>query len=450
MSYLKLAQGIPDFSKAVISLWFRAPKEAVIRASESELPAGLENFSMMQNTLPLVTFGVPQQSKFYATSMHNVFAGYNSVPGAETPPAESISMRPYYVDEGSYDVDPCMIGLVCFSDGTFRLFFNVQMDNFMSITAAAHITTAIEWWSGSDPSAPLGGAGYTGNGVISAFPYVGIAAIEDASYTFNNQPEWFYVQSGETYEPDHWHHLLLSFDVGGSVSIGTPFASSACRLWYAIDDVDYRGPENLQPNRNIDGQFGSDAEHLDPNAILTDNAWRFSGQDPEWEASLYYENHYVGLPQGSYEGGSIKSGEMGFPAASKYVDGIFHVEMAEFQMWTGVTLDTAELEKRRAFVDADGVPVPPNRQSTAEDPRKGPVELLGKRPDVLLHRTKNWQVGQNTGSLGMTDDGEIIPTGQFVPTGQIDRYRPDPSLHGPQEPPPAVRLMRKQREHARL
>ena len=135
--------------------------------------------------------------------------------------------------------------------------------------------------------------------------------------------------------------------------------------------------------------------------------------------------------------------------------------MAEFQLFTGVTLDTSVEENRRAFVDEDGVPVPPEGKPPTEDKPDGekpPAEkLLGKRPDIVLHGSGDWSDGNNTGSLGVDNDGDNIPSGQFEPTGAIPSYTPDPSLHGPQSPSPTtrrkagpVRLTRKPVANARL
>jgi hypothetical protein len=422
MSYLHLPTGIPDFSKAVISLWCRAPKAKVEAAAQSRLvlEGGDPNFPILQGILPLVTFGQPQISKSYTTPLRNVAVIHPNPNDPLEPDSGTTYNTIIYAPGPDHDADPSYIGLYCASDGTFRFVFHFQMKDYMSFSATSFITTKMDIYSGADPSAPVP---TLGNGVVGLFPNVGVAKIQDVSYVDQLQPELFEVNSGNYYLPDDWHHVLFSFDIGGTVSIGTPFASSTCRLWYAIDDIDYRGAENMQPYRDTGGQWGPDT--LDPNAILTSNAWRYSGSDPNWQAIHYYQNHYVGLPAGSYTPPPIPAGghPFGIPAPTKYVDGIFQVEMAEFQMWTGVTLDTGVEKNRRAFVDKDGEPVPPD---AAE-------KLLGKRPENLLHGSRNWVNGRNTGSLGVSNDGALIPSGQFTPTGKIDPYKPDPSLHGPQQ-----------------
>jgi hypothetical protein len=113
---------------------------------------------------------------------------------------------------------------------------------------------------------------------------------------------------------------------------------------------------------------------------------------------------------------------------------IYTVEMAELQIFTGVTLDTGVEANRRTFIDferdADGNPIRNDDGKRTLKPvnPKQAEDLLGKRPDILLHGTTKWQAGKNTGSLGIDADGEEIPSGQFTPTGEIKKYSPDPSI----------------------
>ena len=438
MSYLTLAAGIPDFSKAVISFWFRVPRESVIAAANaSGIDAGGigigEGYTMLQQIIPLVTFGQQQVRTLYQEHLHDVAVLHPyTPPGADfsVPFPGTTYITPSYVYGGSYKEDPCFIGLLCNSDGTFSVVFKLQMDVSMSLGGGAvtYATTRMDIWSGSDPSAPTDTS--LGSGFVGLFPNIGYSTIAAVPEVDNGELEFFQVQANKQYEPDIWHHVLLSFDVGGLISIGTPFASSECRLWYAIDDKDYRGAENLQPYRDTGGMWGPD--NLDPNAILTRTAWRYSGYDPAWEATQYYKNHYIGLPSGTLSGVLVPSDEapIGIPSSTAYMDGIFRCEMAEFQMWTGVTLDTGVISNRRAFVDEDGKPVVP--EGTEDDPRSPAGRLLGKEPEILLHGSSDWKVGHNTGTIGIEEDSEgnkvDIPEGQFKPTAKIEAWEPDPSL----------------------
>jgi hypothetical protein len=96
--------------------------------------------------------------------------------------------------------------------------------------------------------------------------------------------------------------------------------------------------------------------------------------------------------------------------------------MAEFQMWTGQTLDTDNIETRRLFLDfkrdALGTPIPASGGAIGLmpiDPRV-PASVFGPQT-VLLTRTSNWQQGKNTGTTG----------GRFTPVGTILPY-PDPII----------------------
>jgi len=85
----------------------------------------------------------------------------------------------------------------------------------------------------------------------------------------------------------------------------------------------------------------------------------------------------------------------------------------------------------RAFVDDAGKSVDPAQAET----------LIGAKPVILLHGTGHWQKGTNTGPPDVIDPdtGEPAPdpAKALTPTGKIDAYSPDPSLHGPQGPSPS-------------
>src|SRR4029077_13757910 len=218
MSYLTLPDGIPNFAKAVISFWFRVPKDSAIAASKTKVDSGLENFEMLKSVLPLLTFGKPQKSKIYteATSDVAVIHPYSAVPGEPDP---GTTYNTIHYEEGpSYDVDPTYVGLFCNEDGSSSLIFHIQMgDVIQELRSTDHVTTKMDIWSGADPTAPHVAPG---NGVVSVFLDVGKATIDDVSDVQNAQPGWFEVGTNKALDPDEWHHVLLSFDVGGKVAIG--------------------------------------------------------------------------------------------------------------------------------------------------------------------------------------------------------------------------------------
>jgi hypothetical protein len=420
MSYLNLPKGIGNFSKAVISLWFRVPNDTVkglqpITASSTIMTRAITGINLFPFTVPLITFGQPQTKTIYNAVVKDISV-WHYTPSGGTSPIMALSD---YVANGEEPINPSFVGLDC-SNNEVRLVFNIQLGGRAPVVSSAWVTAKVDIYRrvGGEDFSP--GSGLV---VIDSFAY-GIYNLKDVSYIRTASPETFHVRSQEILKPDTWHHLLLSFDVSQSCTVGQPYPSSLCKLWYAIDDVDYRGQENLQPHRQAD-------DGLDPNAIVTENVDNVSGG--ESGPTLFF-NQWIPAPSGDYHPDPIPTeGEnFGIPASSDYaLDYVRRVEMAEFQMWTGVTLDTAKTDNRRAFVDKDGKPVDPTK-GTEDDPRTPAEKLLGKKPEVLIHGSANWKSGYNTGTLGVKieDDGTItkLPDGQFKPTGGIEKYTPDPSL----------------------
>lgn len=402
MSYLNLPAGVPNFSKAVFSFWFRVPSESVLAVVARTL-ADTADFKYMQYILPLVTFGRPQQNKNYQPNVTDVAVYHFPVED----PIPYITPSSYSPRE-AYEVDPCLIGALCHDDGTFDMTFNIQMGDHGTYNSLVWLTTKLDLYSPSDEESGYDPSPGTGWGQYF-FATAKATIAEDSFHIQDAQPEVFLVETRlpESLQPDTWHHLLLSFDVSGTVSIGEPYPSSSCQLWYAIDDIDYRGALNLRPYRVDEDGLGS-------NTIVTQNSFELSG---DFSLELY-QNYYIPDPSGSYSPASIPTaGEhFGIPAAPRYVDRIFRVEMAEFQLFTGVTLDTGITENRRAFVDENGEPVLP--ETTDDEPQMPAEKLLGKKPDILLHGSDEWIEGSNTG----------LSSGQFTPTGGIEPFEPDPSL----------------------
>ena len=122
------------------------------------------------------------------------------------------------------------------------------------------------------------------------------------------------------------------------------------------------------------------------------------------------------------------------PAGEKMVDYNQNIILAELQIWADQSLDVSDESNRRLFIKENdkGELVPASMRKAAEK--------LGK-PHVKLHGTSNWKKGYNTGTLGVRIIGEGTPDerkekieeGQFTPTGQIDRYKPDPKLEAKKE-----------------
>ena len=93
--------------------------------------------------------------------------------------------------------------------------------------------------------------------------------------------------------------------------------------------------------------------------------------------------------------------------------------LAELQVFTGSTLDTNDEDNRRAFVSANGKPVPADEKAGIDGAGnvipKGSIQLMGRRPDIMLHGSSDWIKGRNTGSSGIDGEGHVLPDGQFTP-----------------------------------
>ena len=264
---------------------------------------------------------------------------------------------------------------------------------------------------------------------------------------------------------DQWHHLLLGFEIYPCSATGwgpdqnpqwtgptvrtPPKLSGYSKLWLAVDDVDI-------PQYSVlaDGSVISNASiPVEAGGVLNSFPLQYdkpapypaymvgAGNPPPWWAP----GEYVGpTPQYTDNTTSLPCTKIGIPASLDFVDAIFKCEMAEFQMWTGRSIDTTVVSNRRLFLDykrdKNGHPVADkNGNFTLMPVNPGrAAKALGEQA-ILLHGVGHWKQGDNTGSLGYSTDPATgkktkIPTGQFVPTGLIRQYRPDPTI----PPPPGV------------
>lgn len=171
---------------------------------------------------------------------------------------------------------------------------------------------------------------------------------------------------------DAWHHLLVSFDVTGTTGV----------LWYALDDTNY------------------DSGYLYPAAPI--NMIGFSG-GPNDIVATYDWPIYSSAGTATSGGFTMNVNPFAVPIinnmASTY--GFEPIEMADLQIFTGLTLDTSIISNRRAFVDRKGKPVDANSQS-------GSVKLLRKQPDVLFSNLSDWLSGHNKGTAGHFDYAPFI------------------------------------------
>jgi hypothetical protein len=478
MSFLTLPKGIPDFSKAVISLWFRVPNETMQKT----------------NRVSLIMFGKPQEGAEVHENFVNLCGG-DEFGEPFCPSVTSFSKDP------PYDLGSCSITVNCRNSdtrgyGVVEIWLQTKETatatgiNCYDAAATAPVPATQEEINAWKELAQTPGSGWLfqewaippeppDTVVTFSNNFVNAMGISDLSNDpLEAKPEFFVVKTLAHITPDSWHHLLLSFDLSEPISTSGPTvdviegqqywnnvsqgAESYAKMWYAIDDVDYRG-------RSTEiGDDGHTLHHMgpysvdyvvpegaapggtgDPNGILTPTGWLVARNGSR---STTFGNQQ--LPRPVYNFAAVlpvEDAEFGIPATARYVDAIALVEMAEFQMWAGVTLDTGIEANRRAFLDyerdvngtpikgKDGnftlLPVDPVGQAPTEDAPAGKPapaeELLRKKPEILLHGSNKWISGENTGTTGLdysTDPPTVKPSGQFQPTGGINAYTPDPSL----------------------
>lgn len=410
MGYLNIPSSIlPDFNEAVISLWFRVPQTTIDNCIALPLTPNLVNI------IPLVTFGRPQVQLIYSG-----FALVNPIF------ALTYSIRPSPTVTGSIPADPSYIGLSCFTGSPNRATLTVNLQ-----TGVTPIVTGYEEDLASAVLDPAGGSQYTipGSGYI-AVPGGGgggeiVFTQVDNSFTQASPPGCYNITTSIPVTPDVWHQLIISFDItNGCVTSGTTSPvpagiSSFSKMWVALDDVNYNG-NNL-------GAYGGG----DPNMILTNLGFNVLNVT----SSLNAANLFTPTATYSLTGAPIPSnaGPMGLPASAAFVENVVRVDMAELQIYTGVSMDTSVEANRRVFLGANGKPVDPFAvlagSPTPIDPvaaaEAGTVvwkgqKLLGKAPDIaLVGRSRNWMLGLNTGSLKHSG---------FGPNGTIKPFFPNPKL----------------------
>jgi hypothetical protein len=541
MSYLNLPAGIPNFSKAVISFWFRVPQQSL--QDTWDIYNAETSRSRLFGIMPLLTFG-------------EKFEGYKIgiTPGSEssythtswfTPgsswavlTSETITYNTGAVQSQgeSFDCDPSFVGIEVRTEtadddtevlkGYLKVYLqtasngspsNVSQNLRLSIgdrnTGAASgsaLGTFLEThWDYLLDMCAMEDAAPNNPWVITRTPSEDISDLILQQYG----PDAFDVATNIEVKPDVWHHVLISFDVSAATAVtgfrvwdeygACPGRSSRwpvrtetqstfenpSKIWIAFDDKHYEG-DDLRPP--VDA--GGIRLELGPNDILSRNsitaAQSINGgsHDNAWDVTgSWVQQTFDSGPPATYSLEPVKLPAMGqpfgIPASADLAGKIHKVEMAEFQMWLDVTLDTYYTSKRRAFLahplgvepkdllDADGNPIldpstaEPQRNSKGKpiidsdtgrpvpdmdtaQPKKDPTgmapvdpkkaaSMMKKQPEILLHMSKNWKIGKNTGSYqdGVTvydtDDPGSSSTflpGKFEPTGDIKTWKPDPKV----------------------
>jgi hypothetical protein len=377
MSYLALDKDI-NMTKATISLWCRIPSASVKTATE-KTPNGFWDFRVMHGVLPIITWGrnidvQVTDTEFYdmgTDPQGNHYSG-ERVAGNHAAVTSPSFLGIKVADGASDPVNPPVLNV------------HIQTADHGSATNTRSFVTG---FSVSEQEVTL----YTTDAswlTVEAPEYFGNSTAMDTQ-TNGGQPAVLV---------DKWNHVLISWELLSHSTEG-----GASRMWCAINDVNKSGAE-LPGLRESTSGLG---RLVGPNEHLARNPWAYLGTEGSVSVAV---SRIPGRPMSLPGPASVKWSEQQGQIADK--EPVELVELAELQIFSDVALDTGNVTNRRAFIDAEGKPVPPE---AAE-------KLVGKKPEVLLHGSSNWIKGVNTGS----------DPAQFTPTGKIVGYSPDPSLHGPQ------------------
>lgn len=260
MGFIALSSGITDFSKAVISLWFRIP-QASLDAARAQFDTATGVFPdtdfRLAGVIPLVTFG----------------------PNAET--YTIFDAGPVLGQTSSGPISPCVIGVACgdSGDGTYR--------NTMY--------ARLQYASGAPAPAPF-------KTVYNDFFQIGAKLAPSQTFSSIDTGSFIEITAGA------WHHVLISFDLSGgcSSSYSDPNLSidSTCPFFWAVDDVNYNS-NYLWPNTPV-AIGGTDV----PNGIFSDRCIQNTGSFSFAAGNLPASGNGIGLPSISSNSSKIYLVEM--------------------------------------------------------------------------------------------------------------------------------------------
>lgn len=246
MGYLTKASGLTDFSKVVISVWFRIPVDslAAARAQYDAANAVFPNTDLsLIGIIPILTFGPGAET----------YVNHNGVSGAVT------SAGP---------ISSCVIGVSCGDSGGSIGYGNVLYARMQYSTGAAA------------PVFP--------NNVYNDFFQVG------AQLSPSNVWGSSIAGSAITVAADQWHHVLVSFDLSGGCSstYSAPDLGidSTCPFYWSFDDVNYSS-KYLWPNTPV---IVGDTDV--PNGIFSDRCIQNSGSFSFAAGNIPTSGNAFGVP----------------------------------------------------------------------------------------------------------------------------------------------------------
>src|SRR6266550_6443758 len=297
-----LSGSVTPFQKAIISLWFRAPAEAL---------SSLKTFQTLNNggVLPLLTFG--KTSKTYEVITRPTGGGSYDEILYYTPTGHCdwtvLDRIPHNLEstgsensEGPSrgDTDPSHLGIYKKDNGKygltlFLLTANVGDGLGFGLNSSSSVSsfgtggaTGEELDCGTESHWDFGTNSFESRGVAPDNPQViSFTAVDDGGVALGSRGNDFYTAlDGITVQPDTWHHLLLSFDVsprthaestsadstlgdyGDSFSQRPDFLNHPGKIWAALDNVNHTGSSLRQISSEYVEKF------IGPNEFASNNA----------------------------------------------------------------------------------------------------------------------------------------------------------------------------------
>lgn len=357
-----------NFNIVTMSLLVRIPA-ATIAAAETKYGALDSVTGYWLGVVPFLTWG--EQTTGTSTSVGSVLLG-NSGPGC----GELDLFGTQVVDEGEFPQGPGYIGLRCDpgADGPV-----IEVHIPAGIPASCTNTTVV-----------------TSDVIIEPSPVCTQEYIDsDASDARDEaRDDWFGANSDTIVEADTVYHILISWDLsGGSATQGdgapTECITAYSMMWMAVNDVNKTGDD--LPMVWPGGDF-------DVNGHVSDVTGTYAG----------VADRSTGPVSVTLAVGTVPTNPLCIPGPAEIdVTGggtdepVLNIQVSDFQIFTGIALDTSVEANRRAFITSGGDPVSPSVAAT----------LMGKDPEVYFRTFNDWQNGINRGTAG-----------NFTPTGTIDEF----------------------------
>ena len=472
MSYIELST--PDLftKKAIISLWFRVPSSTFEEVSDEFFFWNYHTTPRrdLLGIVPLMVWGPMvsyRQFEYVSRSLGSSTRNHEhwqdgadlidcSQAGWVHDYSETIALGtaiPQFTGKG-LPRDPSYIGIDC--TGAYpALSVNIRSQNRASMIGSWPVafgeslpTHTFRTGGGVCPGAPQYVFDDRGHCMVPIETYTHTLSMKGtANIVLGAEPETFrllphsrtgdtsadvanQMYNGKEVSLDHWHHLLLSFDFSGGITtrgtlttVGATLPSQGARvlagainsasIWIAFDDENLTGEE-----LSVYSPGGNRLLSVNGYWVAADVLYAGSSTSTDCFGNLVTDTtvQSEGAPFYALGASTISFVNLGLPSNGIYFDAIRRVEMGELQMFSDISFDTKEEENRRAFITDEGKP----------ETLKQTQEFIGKKPEILLHGSRNWQDAKNTGNLAAD------PPEKGTHVGLIDTYKPNPSLHGPQ------------------